>query len=958
MGKKILIVLGILLLLIVVGLFSIPSLINWNAQKDFIESTAKSKSGYDLQLNGDLSLSLFPYPYLSVADVVLNNEGQTLMKMGEANVSLQLFPLFSGEVVVDTIRLEKPEIYFTILDNNNTNWGPYSSSKEGDKSSFSFGAGTNKQTSIQEQENLPKEKTAIQQKDEAEHASKSEENGVFSLKKIIIEDGRFVFEDKRSAEKHEISGFYTSLDGESMRGPYDLESKLNWQGHDMVLSFHSGRISKNEETFPLKLSLKMPESGAEFSYSGVVASSMPLDIQGELSLKADNIGKALSVFNVKAGDLSDQSFSSSALLTLSGDEKITLDNLRLGLGPLAWKGKFSAVQNNKIVGNLFLDNVSTYKGKVGKDFNLIHFLSDINAKGDFVLDGQDLDLNAITLTKTEQEILLSAQYKLFEKALRIKNLSAKGLAGNTNMLVKGAIKNVSALDGIDLELNATSDDLNALLDFYGMETSYFKEPVKNLSVKSKVTGNKKAVNFDTSLNIIDAAVRASGVIKNPFESREFGALNLSVTHPDFVDLVRYFSPDFNPGNAWEKQFSLNTKIKQVDQEIHLNDLTGRIGNASVDADLLANVAGTRPEISGEVVLGDFVMPNSTSTSSVKKDQKTSAAKKESSTNKSTSNVRWSREAINTEWMKTANLDLKLKAKSFSYNLWQIDNLSAALKMRNGSLSVKDFTGDLYGGQVKGDIILSAGKADHDPLSVDLKADVKTILLEKVITAILKKKNETVKGPVSGFVDVKAIGLSPAALISDLQGRGTLSGQTIKISGIDLNEVAHALRADTKLKDSFEDIAQIGKGNTEFDSVSGTYTIEEGVIKTTDLTFDEKRVQMLTKGKIDLPRWVVDLVNTVSFKNNKEAPDFDIKISGSLDNPASTFADEIIKGFIQRKLERKIQKEFDNLLSKKLNEKLNKKSNDAANDNSKDSSNNSKKIEPEDLFKSLLKDAIK
>jgi len=67
MGKLIKIIVG-LLLLIVVAVVVAPLVIDPNDYREQIQSAVKNKTGRDLLINGDLSLSVFPWVGVGVND--------------------------------------------------------------------------------------------------------------------------------------------------------------------------------------------------------------------------------------------------------------------------------------------------------------------------------------------------------------------------------------------------------------------------------------------------------------------------------------------------------------------------------------------------------------------------------------------------------------------------------------------------------------------------------------------------------------------------------------------------------------------------------------------------------------------------------------------------------------------------------------------------------------------------
>ena len=69
--KKIILALFSIIILLVIGLLVGPSFIDWNKYKEQIIAKAESASGYNIDITGDLSLSLLPSPKLKIEGLVV-----------------------------------------------------------------------------------------------------------------------------------------------------------------------------------------------------------------------------------------------------------------------------------------------------------------------------------------------------------------------------------------------------------------------------------------------------------------------------------------------------------------------------------------------------------------------------------------------------------------------------------------------------------------------------------------------------------------------------------------------------------------------------------------------------------------------------------------------------------------------------------------------------------------------
>lgn len=108
--KIILYTIGILVLLVVAAAIAATLLINPNDYKDDIVKVVHDKTGRELQLKGDIKLSLFPWLGLELGQTRFGNApgfgAQPMASIDKIDVKLKLLPLLRKEVEVDTIVLD------------------------------------------------------------------------------------------------------------------------------------------------------------------------------------------------------------------------------------------------------------------------------------------------------------------------------------------------------------------------------------------------------------------------------------------------------------------------------------------------------------------------------------------------------------------------------------------------------------------------------------------------------------------------------------------------------------------------------------------------------------------------------------------------------------------------------------------------------------------------------------
>lgn len=126
MIRKLLIGLAAIIVLIVVALVLVVVLIDPNDYRDQLSAQATEKLGRPVALNGPLKLKVFPRIALEINDVEVGNppdfpQDEPLAKVGTALASVQLIPLFSGQVLVGDVLLRQTTVNLLTVSEQETN---------------------------------------------------------------------------------------------------------------------------------------------------------------------------------------------------------------------------------------------------------------------------------------------------------------------------------------------------------------------------------------------------------------------------------------------------------------------------------------------------------------------------------------------------------------------------------------------------------------------------------------------------------------------------------------------------------------------------------------------------------------------------------------------------------------------------------------------------------------------
>ncbi len=121
-------ILGLIAVIAVVAIVGVVLIKNLdlNRHKDRIQQVVLDKTGRELQINGEISASFFPWVGLSLNDVSFANApefvGQVFAKVSSSDLRVQVLPLLSGDVNVNRVELHGLELTLQRDSDGKTNW--------------------------------------------------------------------------------------------------------------------------------------------------------------------------------------------------------------------------------------------------------------------------------------------------------------------------------------------------------------------------------------------------------------------------------------------------------------------------------------------------------------------------------------------------------------------------------------------------------------------------------------------------------------------------------------------------------------------------------------------------------------------------------------------------------------------------------------------------------------------
>jgi len=481
--KKLWLILGGVVVLLVGALSVYVSMIDWNQHKDKIAAQFNDITGKRVVFDGPVSFALLPSPKLTATDIkVFNPDGseeadRPLATIKSLIANLALGPLLRGNFEVRMMSLVEPEMWIKVMPGGKLNW----------------------QTPMTEEQ------------------KNNLENVEVSLDSVVLEKAKVNFEDEKHGVNTQLDNLNGEVIAESVFGPYRIEGSYVKDRNPEGFAISLGQFSESFAT-SVNFVLNQPTSQSYLRFDGTVL------------LKNDAINGNIIVESKKFKEFFDSTFPNLVLdenldyplaMSLELDTnktKINMSNIVVKFGTSAGAGNIliPLFENEFVID----DNKPEERRKIEMAFNmtdldltpwvsLLKKAAAAQSVPDAVYDPMfefDVlaDLKAIKTTYNGQSIRdfsLSVDY--VNNNLNIRELSGV-FPGETQAGVKGDIFSEDEMLTYNLETEISSNDAQKFMSWLGYDvTPVVQSTYRRLSAKADIVGtmnNIKILPLDVTLD--------------------------------------------------------------------------------------------------------------------------------------------------------------------------------------------------------------------------------------------------------------------------------------------------------------------------------------------------------------------------------------------------------------------------------------------------------------------------
>ncbi|NRB10316.1 MAG: AsmA family protein [Rickettsiaceae bacterium] len=883
-----------LIITLVILLFATPFFIPIDKYKEDIITEVKKTTGRDLAIDGKISLSLLPKPYIALSNVKLSSikgaKEPLMADIETVSVKVDIIPLFTGKVVVSAIYLDKPKINLEVLKDGSNNW-TFSKIK-GDKTKV---IANNKAASKKKDTN---NKTA--KADNTTNIAKEKASDLddlpFIIKNLSITNGKISYIDKKSRTDVEDIDIHVDID--SWHGPVDFKIGLQAFHDEFKLT---GTIKEIGEIIPIEAKLATLHDN--------------LNIVGKLDTKKLEFAGGINADGELEG-IKDP-FNLSAKLQ-ANKNNVLIQDILFTLGKLEAKGE----AKHNIVKNISTLKLAMNPGQISLSLSKNNIFSLKVKSLQPILTALNID-NKDLPPIINQPFTLSSMIKPDGKNITLEKINFT----HKNASVKGDITINKQPDGIDTTYNLTSSNSKTLLSLLSKNADINLGTVK---LTGNTNQNNGIITTDTKINTLgtDIAVKGEVDVSAAFVNisllTKISGNNLSKTLGRLANNKPNKLGKFSLVNEIKGEFNKKIRIKTLesmvnigknktllrgDTEVTLNAAKPRIlANLVVDNINLDDFAAIK-------VSGTKIAATSNSSKQIAKGKVTpavynttipaSANVSNPGNRRSTAGGTWSREKIDLSFLDLVNGEVNIKISKFVQDALEFEHMIANLLLSNSTLELKSLTADLYGGQLTANGKISNQAGRHFNLKAAVKqANLKNLKLSEF--KFKKKKLKITEGVVNVNIDLKSSGASEYEYVSNLFGNVDIDSQNGTLQGVDLGKVAGTFGNIKDLPSTLANLkSAFAGGNTKYQKLIGVMKFSNGISSNSRFKLKSDVVEMDANGTIDLPGYQLNILAEIN-SSIKDVPTFKVKLYGPLNNPQRKFDFSELQKYIAKNFTKDIK----------------------------------------------------
>jgi len=688
------------------------------------------------------------------------------------------------------------------------------------------------------------------------------------------------------------------LGGDITLNSGNMRAFLEWLKVDVSM-VPEGRLTRFDYKSAVQVSEEMIQlygidgSLDTFQFSGGVSYAL----RDRISMGLDVALQNLNIDNYLAPSEEETNYKNAVAIFADFDANYNVELTNVTAGGIAIKK--IAIDGELFGGNLNAKTINV-EGYAGFALNGSLLGSDLNTAPRFETS---FNTTAASLVPLQRAYRFTTPYDIAEVGAVAVNARLTGDFEKLNMDIKSTIgsskadfkgevrsatlKQLPEIGSVDVEVTASNPSLASLIDQFDLPlTKAAAGDDRPFAISTSLKGTQKLVDVDGNLTIAGGAVLLKG--RANLEENNISSFDMAVdvNGPDVREFVRGLGADFRPSKTPLGPLSLKMAASGNNNDVTLNNIVGTVGptkfTGSGEIKGLNNVSeqGQNPNFDFALVLDDVPVADfMKAAAEVPEDQEWG---------------NWSSEPMELAVLNNYDGRATITANRINYDKYDFENPRFEAVLKDGVINISNFTGKLF----DGDVAIAGTFSSTGDLNMDMSLKNAAIVEATSSFAGIQ--------PVSGYFDmtqsITGKGTNQEALISSLNGNGSVTASSGIINGIDIPRLSERLNGLSNQNGLLGLLSStLSGGQTPYDGGSSAVTMQNGFIQLSPFDVNMLGAKSGVDMGINLAQWKMNLNGDMSLNDHPDAPPIGINIVGALHDPEIDFNTRQLEGFIGQKI---------------------------------------------------------
>jgi uncharacterized protein involved in outer membrane biogenesis len=465
--------------------------------------------------------------------------------------------------------------------------------------------------------------------------------------------------------------------------------------------------------------------------------------------------------------------------------------------------------------------------------------------------------------------------------------------GDMTASVNGRLELLAAAPRIDMQVSLGSPSFVRATQLAGIAITPTERTFDGpLTIAAELRGNQETINVKIDIAAAALTLAISGAFDNPITAPAFN-IKVQLSHPDMNQLLRAVGIDYQPVSGNLGAVRTLADIAGRPGAITISHIEGALGPVGFAGDATANFEGPRPRIdarfnAGEI-LADLFLPASNTVSGGTSGNGAARTPVQGVN-------RWSKVPINLSVLQAFDGSLALGARGLTYGNYALKDPTVVANLENGTLTIDPLSARLFDGDAV--VRLTAVADPVARLGVSVALDGANIEQAMQSSAGL----DSVTGLFNMRGEFTTTGQSQRDLVDNLSGNFSFAAQDGVVRGINLPSLSDRLGNLNEALDFFDLLQRTFEGGeTSYKVFQGSFQVEDGVARSTDLTAALDAAAGTGTAVVDLPRWRLDMRTIARLIEHPDSPGVGLDITGPLDNPQRSIRTQALEQYITQRV---------------------------------------------------------